>query len=76
MKTFEDIIWKKHEIYGAIQGNLSLTNEIEISIVAGEGMYCSPPKNLGHHNLYSSFEVEICDNLGFIVDGPKGWLAI
>ena len=40
MKTFKDISWKQHKIgKGNIQGLLKLDNGIELSIVAGTGMY-------------------------------------
>ena len=40
MKTFKDISWKQHLLgKGSIQGLLKLDNGIELSIVAGEGMY-------------------------------------
>ena len=40
MKTFKDIKFKQHKVgKGNIQGLLTLDNGIELSIVAGEGMY-------------------------------------
>jgi len=73
MKTFDDIIWKKHSIPGAIQGLLDLKGGFELSVVAGEFQYCTPRENLGSPDLHSSFEVAIFDNEGNIVDDPQGW---
>ena len=40
MKTFKDVSWKQHRLgKGYIQGLLKLDNGIELSIVAGKGMY-------------------------------------
>jgi len=42
MKTFKDIIFKQHRLgKGFIQGLLMLDNGIELSVVAGDGMYSS-----------------------------------
>ena len=42
MKTFKDIVFKQHRLgKGNIQGLLTLDNGIELSVVAGEGMYSS-----------------------------------
>ena len=74
MKTFEDITWSKHQIgINAIQGLLMLDNGIELSIVAGKGMYSTPREDLGSPDLYSSFEVAIFDKKGNMVDDVLGW---
>ena len=74
MKTFEDITWKKHQLgVNAIQGLLMLDNGIELSIVAGKGMYSTPREDLGSPDLYSSFEVAIFDKKGNMVDDVLGW---
>ena len=73
MKTFEDINWKKHKIPGAIQGTLHLGDGFEISVVAGEFMYCFPKENLGNPDLHSSFEIAIFNNDGDMIDDPLGW---
>jgi len=72
MKTFKDISWKQHELgKGNIQGLLTLDNGIELSIVAGTGMYSAgktgvrgPVDNVKD---VSSFEVAIFDQDG-------GWI--
>jgi hypothetical protein len=58
MKTFKDITWKQHQLgKGNIQGLLKLDNGIELSIVAGTGMYSAGTKV----EDVSSFEVAIID---------------
>ena len=72
MKTFKDISWKQHELgKGNIQGLLTLDNGVELSIVAGTGMYSAgktgvrgPVDNVKD---VSSFEVAIFDQDG-------GWI--
>ena len=74
LKTFEDITWKNHQLsVNAIQGLLMLDNGIELSIVAGKGMYSTPREDLGSPDLYSSFEVAIFDQEGNMVDDVLGW---
>ena len=82
MKTFKDITFKPHKVgKGSIQGLLMLDNGIELSIVAGEGMYSTgktgvrgPVDNVKD---VSSFEVAIFDQDGnFIEDDHDmvlGW---
>jgi len=73
MKTFEDINWGKHSIPGAIQGTLNLDEGLELSISAGEFMYCFPKENLGNPDLHSSFEVAFFNCYGNMIDEPLGW---
>jgi len=66
MKTFKDIIFKQHKLgKGNIQGLLMLDNGIELSIVAGEGMYSTSRKGVRAECTKvedaSSFEVAIID---------------
>ena len=74
MKKFEDIKWKKHRLgKGHIQGLLMLDNGIELSVVAGTGMYSAGKDGVrGEVNNVkdaSSFEVAIFDQDGeFIGD--------
>jgi|TARA_B100001094_G_scaffold326309_1_gene382206 hypothetical protein len=74
MKTFKDVIFKKHRLGdGCIQGLLMLDNGIEISVVAGNGMYSAGKTGVrGPINKaedVSSFEVAIFDQDGeFIGD--------
>jgi len=73
-KTFKDITWKAHQLgKGAIQGLLMLDNGIELSIVAGQGMYSTPREDLGSPDLHSSFEVAIFDKKGGMIDDVLGW---
>lgn len=40
MKTFDDLVFKPHPIgRGAVQAKLDLGNDIEISVVGGNGLY-------------------------------------
>jgi len=78
MKTFKDIIFKQHRLgKGFIQGLLMLDNGIELSVVAGDGMYSSGKTGVrGPVNKVedaSSFEVAIFDKNGDMNDDPFGW---
>jgi len=82
MKKFKDITFKKHKLgKGNIQGLLKLDNGIELSIVAGTGMYSAgktgvrgPVDNVKD---VSSFEVAIFDQDGKFIpaddDMVLGW---
>lgn len=40
MKTFDDLVFKPHELGGGrVQGTLDLGNDILVSVVGGPGMY-------------------------------------
>jgi hypothetical protein len=40
MKTFNDLVFKPHPIgRGAVQAKLDLGNDIEVSVVGGNGLY-------------------------------------
>lgn len=74
MNTFKDIIFKQHSLgAGSIQGLLMLENGIELSIVAGETMYCTPKSSGNGPEDFASFEVAVFDKNGFIIEEPKGW---
>ena len=80
MKKFEDIKWKKHRLgKGHIQGLLMLDNGIELSVVAGSGMYSAGKDGVrGEVNNVkdaSSFEVAIFDQDGEFIgdDMVLGW---
>jgi hypothetical protein len=73
MKTFDDIKWSKHGIPGAIQGKLVLNSGLELSIVAGEFLYCTPKVNNLKVDEYTSFEVAIFSELGSMIGDPMGW---
>ena len=78
MKTFKDITFKQHKLgKGHIQGLLMLDNGIELSVVAGSGMY-STSKNGARSAVnkvedVSSFEVAAIDADGEFFGDPKGW---
>tara|TARA_B110000238_G_scaffold94425_1_gene103186 strand:- start:17 stop:301 length:285 start_codon:yes stop_codon:yes gene_type:complete len=80
MKTFKDIIFKQHKVgKGNIQGLLMLDNGIELSVVAGTGMY-SAGKNgvreaVDNVKDVSSFEVAVFDQDGEFIGGDMvlGW---
>ena len=83
MKTFEDIEWKKHQLGpGFIQGLLMLDSGIELSIVAGSGMYSnskagvSKPVDIMKIDEIVSFEVCIFNDDSFLEamdDEVLGW---
>ena len=83
MKTFEDIEWKKHQLGpGFIQGLLMLDSGIELSIVAGSGMYSnskagvSKPVDIMKIDEIVSFEVCIFGDDNFqtpMDDEVIGW---
>jgi hypothetical protein len=80
MKTFKDITFKKHRLgKGNIQGLLMLDNGIELSVVAGNGMYSAGKTGVrGAVNDVkdvSSFEVAIFDQDGEFIgdDMVLGW---
>ena len=74
MKKFEDIEWKQHRVgKGSIQGLLMLDNGIELSVVAGPGMY-SLPKDAGNSpDDFDKFEVAIFDQDGKFIGDVEGW---
>jgi len=78
MKTFKDVTFKQHKLgKGHIQGLLMLDNGIELSIVAGSGMY-STSKNgaraaVNNVKDVASFEVAVINKDGDIVGDVKGW---
>jgi hypothetical protein len=40
MKTFDDLVFKPHTMgRGAVQAKLDLGNDIEVSVVGGDGLY-------------------------------------
>ena len=78
MKTFKDVTFKQHKLgKGHIQGLLMLDNGIELSIVAGSGMY-STSKNgaraaVNNVKDVASFEVAVINKDGDFVGDVKGW---
>ena len=82
MKTFKDIKFKQHKVSKeAIQGLLMLDNGIELSIVAGEGMYSTGKggvrEAVNKVEDASTFEVAIFDQDGKFIpadnDMVLGW---
>jgi|TARA_B110000977_G_scaffold31136_1_gene41166 hypothetical protein len=78
MKTFKDITFKQHKLgKGNIQGLIMLDNGIELSVVAGTGMYSAGKTGVREavDNVkdVSSFEVMAIDVDGEFLGDPKGW---
>tara|TARA_R110000737_G_scaffold7931_2_gene23002 strand:+ start:8956 stop:9234 length:279 start_codon:yes stop_codon:yes gene_type:complete len=78
MKTFKDITFKQHQLgKGNIQGLIMLDNGIELSVVAGTGMYSAGKTGVREavDNVkdVSSFEVMAIDVDGEFLGDPKGW---
>ena len=80
MKTFKDIIFKQHKVgKGNIQGLIMLDNGIELSVVAGTGMYSAGKTGVREavDNVkdVSSFEVAVFDQDGEFIGGDMvlGW---
>ena len=79
MKSFKDISWSQHRLgKGHIQGTLKLENGIELSIVAGEGMYSAGKSGVrcavDKVEDVSSFEVAVVNPDGEFMGDVKGWL--
>jgi len=73
MKTFKDLVFKKHKVCKGIQASLEIKPNVFISVVAGEGMYSTSrngvKKAVDKVEDVSSFEVAIFDQDGeFIGD--------
>ena len=78
MKKFKDITFKQSRLgKGNIQGLLMLDNGIELSIVAGTGMYSAGKTGVrgavDNVEDVSSFEVATIDVDGKFLGDPKGW---
>jgi len=82
MKTFKDISWKQHGLgKGHIQGLLMLGNGIELSVVAGSGMYSAGKTGVrgavDNVEDVSSFEVAVFGQDGKFIpaenDMVLGW---
>jgi len=77
MKTFKDITFKQHKLgKGHIQGLLMLDNGIELSIVAGKGMYSSSKDgvraSVDDVKDVLSFEVAVFDDGGNFIESDAG----
>jgi hypothetical protein len=73
MKSFRDIKWKLHSIKGAVQGLLMLDNGIELSVVAGPGLYSLPREAGKSPDDFGKFEVAVIDTAGEFLGDPLGW---
>ena len=78
MKAFKDITFKQHRLgKGHIQGLLMLDNGIELSVVAGSGMYSTSKGGarsaVNNVKDVSSFEVMVIGADGEFLGDPKGW---
>ncbi len=69
--SFSDLIFKKHLLGEGFQSTMELRDGKTLSVVAYEGAYCIPKKNLASPEEYSSFEVAIMDEI-VDWDGGKG----
>ena len=64
MKTFDDLVFKPYPLRKGVQAKLDLGNDIEVSVVGGEGLY---------GNGVTSFEVAaFYKTLGKFVEFPDG----
>jgi hypothetical protein len=64
MKTFDDLVFKPHLLRKGVQAKLDLGNDIEVSVVGGEGLY---------GNGKTTFEVAaFYKTLGKFVEFPDG----
>ena len=80
MKTFKDISWKQHRLgKGHIQGLVTLDNGLELSVVAGSGMYSAGKSGVREAvdkvEDVSSFEVAVVNPDGKFVGDVRGWLG-
>lgn len=66
MKNFKDIVFKPHPHGFGIKGSLKVNGHL-LSVVAGEGMYSTPRKNLTSPDDFESFEVAVFDSVGNFV---------
>ena len=82
MKTFKDIKFKQHALgKGNIRGLLKLDNGIELSVVAGKGMYSTGKggvrEAIDKVEDASSFEVAVFDQDGNFIGADNdlvlGW---
>jgi len=79
MQTFNNIQFFKRP-FGGIMGKLKL-NEVELSVVAGNGMYSLPRENFDDESLFSKFEVAVLRDGNFVTkeffpnhhDDVLGW---
>ncbi len=60
---FSDIIFKPHP-YAGWKSRTFFPNGFELSVVAGESMYCSPRKNLESPYDYECYEIAVFDSDG------------
>ena len=73
MKKFEDIKWKQHKLgEGFIQGLIMLDSGIELSVVAGPGMYSLPRDAGDSPDDFDKFEVAVFDDGGNFIKNDEG----
>jgi hypothetical protein len=60
---FSDIIFKPHP-YSGWKSRTFFPNGFELSVVAGESMYCSPRTNLPSPHDYESYEIAVFNSDG------------
>ena len=67
MTQFKDLIFKDHTYM--INAHHVFDNDWEISVSAGNGIYCSPKENLKNQESFSSFEIAIFNEKGEYATG-------
>jgi|TARA_R110000803_G_scaffold32332_4_gene71344 hypothetical protein len=67
MLKFKDLIFKDHN--HMINAHHVFDNNWEISVSAGQGIYCTPREDLKDPKLFSSFEVAVIDPKGNFATG-------
>ena len=81
MKTFKDLIFKKHSSGLGVHAREKFTNGFELSVVAGEHLYSTPRESSNDVDFFSSFEIAIFDMTGGFItrqiiggdDDVAGW---
>lgn len=70
--TFENLTWKEHGL-GGLQGTLTCSNGILVSVLAGSGFYSTPRENILDPKAFSAFEVALlAPGGGFITEKVLG----
>lgn len=65
MNQFNDLKFKPNTL-GGFGAHHTFENGVTISVQASEFHYCTPKENLPSHDLYSSFEVALWDDNGWL----------
>ncbi len=81
MKTFKDLVFKKHSSGLGVHAREKFDNGFELSVVAGEHLYSTPRESSNDVDFFSSFEIAIFDMTGGFItrqiiggnDDVAGW---